>query len=327
MQQILPRHQFEIASRHAWFRLKALIRQNIGVDKNFFAADAAMKLRSGVLPRGTRITCAGRTDGAGMQTLARMSGINFAHAFGATYVDTPFRRVHHCPGDLAEWAAGWEELFNLGAGEERIGDGDYRVIDYADYLLHRPALDKRTVLRFQQCYWLHRRYPDSFEAVAPRLREKFRLAPRAPSDEMRVAVHIRRGDVTAAKNASRFTPDAHILETLRCVGALARRTGRRFAVDVYSEGDPADFAPFANAGCGLHIDADPMWTMRRLAEADVLVMSKSSFAYVAAILNRGLKIYEPTFNPPMSRWVRKRRGGGFDVRAAQARLAETIATP
>ncbi len=42
-------------------------------DKNFFAADAALRLVHGELPEGTRITTAGRGDGIGMQALSCIS--------------------------------------------------------------------------------------------------------------------------------------------------------------------------------------------------------------------------------------------------------------
>jgi hypothetical protein len=326
MQTIKPHHRLEIAARYLWYRFKLLIRQNVNVDKNFFASDAAVRLTDGVLPKGVKITCAGRTDGLGMQALARMSGINFAKAFGATYVDTPFARLGHAPGEMHAWIDAWEKLFNFDKGERRIADGDYRVVDYADYLLKKTQIDDKVILRFQQCYWLHRRYPDSFKAVARSLQDKFGFQPNRP-DASRVvaAVHIRRGDVGAKKNARRFTPNTKIVESIRCLEQIARNLQHSFSIEIHSQGHPSEFAEFADMGCHLHIDTDAVWTMRKLIEADMLIMSKSSFSYVAALVNRGVKIYEPTFNPPMSDWIVKRRDGSFDQRRAELRLGDYLA--
>ena len=57
-----------------------------------------------------------------------------------------------------------------------------------------------------------------------------------------------------------------------------------------------------------------------LVEADVLVMAKSSFSYIAAILNAGVKIYEPNFDPPQSTWVVRSRDGSFDKLRLRERL-------
>jgi len=137
MQPIDPAHRFELAFRHAWFLFKVLLRQNTSTDKNYFAGDAALRFSRGIIPQGTRITCSGRSDGLGKQALARISGMNFAKAFGATYVDSPFEGLEHAPGAMNDWVEAWEQRFNFGKDEERMGDRDYEIVDYEDYLLHR----------------------------------------------------------------------------------------------------------------------------------------------------------------------------------------------
>jgi hypothetical protein len=326
MHTILFRHRLEVAIRYFWYKFKLLIRQNVNVDKNFFVGDAAVRFANGTLPKGTRITCGGRTDGLGMQALARMSGMNFAKAFGATYVDTPFRRMGHAPGEMADWLKSWEDLFNFGAGEERINSGNYKVINYPEYLANENILEENVVLRFQQCYWLNRRYPDTFNAVASSFRDKIGLSPyRDANDEIAVAVHIRRGDVSAKKNASRFTPNSKILKSIACLEQISRNLNRKFVFSVYSQGNPSDFAEFAEIGCQLHIDSDAIWTMRKLVEADMLIMSKSSFSFVAAVINRGVKVYEHSFNPPLSDWIAKRPDGSFDQDLAELKLKDYLA--
>ena len=323
MQEILFRQRVEIAIRYFWYRFKLLIRQNVGVDKNFFCSDAALRLSNGVLPKGTRITCTGRTDGLGMQALARMSGLNFAKNFGATYVDAPFAKIGHAPGAMSDWIDAWEQLFNFSRGEERLSDADYVVVDYSDYLRNKVPLSDKVVLRFQQCYWLHRRYPDSFEVLAPSLREKCGLPEyRDEQDDVIVAVHVRRGDVSSSRNSMRFTPNKKILKSIENASQALRNLNKTFQIEIHSQGKPSEFKDFADIGCRLHLDTDAVWTMRKLIEADMLIMSKSSFSYVAGVVNRGVKVYEPTFNPPQSAWIIKRRDGGFDIEATERRLRD-----
>ncbi len=67
MQPIAFLDRLELAFRRVWFRLKALLGQNLKTDKNFLAGNAALRFSKGIIPPGTRITCAGRADGAGKQ--------------------------------------------------------------------------------------------------------------------------------------------------------------------------------------------------------------------------------------------------------------------
>lgn len=325
---VLLRHQWENAFRFWWYRFKLFARQNVKVDKNFFTSDAAMRLKSGVLPQGVRITCQGRSDGAGMQALAYMSTINFAKAFGAIYVHCPLQVVDHAPADMREWADAWERQFNFGHGAQTLDKSDV-VIDYADYLSGKRALCNKSVLRFQQCWWLNRRYPDSLNAVTRGFVDSFQREHASPSpspshEDARivVAVHVRRGDVGAGVNARRFTPNSRIALRIARLQKVLAALGLEYQVDVYSQGEAGAFAQLTALGCRLHLDEDALWTMRRLADADVLMMSKSSFSYAAALVSRGVKIYEPTFNPPLSEWIVANRSGGFDEAALAAKLQE-----
>ena len=52
-------------------------------------------------------------------------------------------------------------------------------------------------------------------------------------------------------------------------------------------------------------DLDSITSLCMMIEADVLVMSKSSFSFVAGVLNRsGLVVYQDFWHQPLSRWLR-----------------------
>lgn len=53
-----------------------------------------------------------------------------------------------------------------------------------------------------------------------------------------------------------------------------------------------------------HINEDPIETLEALATADLLIMSKSSFSYLAALFNQeGKSLYAPFWHSPMSDWL------------------------
>jgi hypothetical protein len=306
--------------RNGWVRFKAAFGLPIDVDKNFYAADAAWRLQRGLLPKGVKITVAGRSDGGGMQAMSRISGLNFAAAFGATYVHTPFLFVEH--GQDGEVQARlWEAFLNAGEGEPAIADYQGEVVDYSDYFLRRAKLTDNTVLRFQQCYWPAKQNPATYYRIIPRLRQKLRFEPRKPnSGPLKIAVHVRRGDVSADVNNERFTDNSKVLAAVRQVVGALNVADLPFQITLHSQGDPEGFAQFVELGCALSLDADALWTLRQLMEADILVMSKSSFSFTAALVNAGVKLYEPWLHPPLPDWIVRRRDGSFDRRRFLDRL-------
>ena len=44
--------------------------------------------------------------------------------------------------------------------------------------------------------------------------------------------------------------------------------------------------------------------MQELIEADVLIMAKGTFSYVAAALSDGIKLYDPWPLRPMTNWLK-----------------------
>jgi hypothetical protein len=71
--------------------------------------------------------------------------------------------------------------------------------------------------------------------------------------------------------------------------------------------------------------------LRKLATADILVMSRSSFSYLGGILNRnGIILYYPFWHRAPSSWMTVGPKGQFDqlkFRKAVKTLRERVRTP
>ena len=62
--------------------------------------------------------------------------------------------------------------------------------------------------------------------------------------------------------------------------------------------------------------------LRELATADILIMSRSSFSYVAAVLNRrGIVMYHPFWHRALSSWITVQPDGCFDQSALRQAVA------
>jgi hypothetical protein len=130
-------------------------------------------------------------------------------------------------------------------------------------------------------------------------------------------------------------------------------------ISVYSEGNPADFAEIRLPGVELSkyrvghysisgsdetgarspsgvepfLDIDALCAMQELIEADVLIMSKSSFCYYAAFISDGIKIFEPESETADSwlplaegNWLPRLEDGSFDCEIFERNLSSLMQT-
>jgi hypothetical protein len=260
-----------------------------------------------------KITCPGlRGEGAGSQALKIMNAINFARSSGFAYVHTPFTLIPHAERPMQEWTTAWEELFNLGAGEVACDGKRHEVVNYC-----------YSSRELELCFgWRDRadELMNRFKASIPEFRRKYYLNKSARTNsEMTVAVHIRRGDVSASRNQGLFTQTAIISRTITAVKSILDTHNVKYRVTVYSQGDSAEFAELSVLGTGLFLDADAIWTMQELIEADVFIMAKGSFSYYAALISDGIKIFEP-YDEPMDEWLERSPDGSFDCAAFERQL-------
>lgn len=112
------------------------------------------------------------------------------------------------------------------------------------------------------------------------------------------AIHIRRGDVKS-DNQMRYSPNAYYMRIIQKL--LERRPN--LELRIFSESDSSEsFQEFIDLECKLFLDHDLVDTWRQMICSDVLVMSKSSFAYVPAIYNSKLVIYQPAWYAKLNHW-------------------------
>jgi hypothetical protein len=242
------------------------------------------------------VTCATSSTSEGIGSLATLTTwtINFARVSGLAYLHTPLSIVGHADQPMQQWAAAWESLFNLGAGEEPCNGRRRGVVEVGCYAL--PNLDLCFGLRHRGKELL-----DGFRALIPEFRRKYYLnkSPRT-TDEITVAVHLRRGDVSAHDNSHFYTSTDKVLRIASEVKSILDSQGKPFSMRVYSQGSIADFAELLPLGAEFFLDADAVWTMQELIEADVLIVAKGNFSHYAGVISDGIKIYQPYILKPAS---------------------------
>jgi len=210
----------------------------------------------------------------------------------------------------------WENLFNLGSGEPVCNLKRYEVVNYCC-----------VSGELELCFGWHSRADElrnRFKAAIPDFRRKYYQDqhPRETGD-VTVAVNIRRGEVSAVQNNHMFTGNETILRTVRTVKSILDARGIKYRIDVYSNGDSGEFGEFILLGAGLSCQDDPIWQIRELIEADILILAKSSFSYYAALMSDGIKIFEPYLDP-LDNWIPRDFDGSFDCNAFESQLLELM---
>jgi hypothetical protein len=317
------RHELAYVMRYAWVRGKdALGMPRVGSDRSFFIAQFVRGLRNGTFGRNIRITASGKTDGAGAQSLAQISAIAFAEAFNLEYVHSPLRTVCHVEGPKEQWAARWENTLNFGQGYSSVDDCGLPVFPLGDFLKERSLWNKDCVVQLIHYQRWTNANTWAYNSIIPVLRRNYRGdVKRLASRQKILAVHIRRGDVSAVRSAkTHYTANQPIADTLRRVITVLRARGHDPLVKIYSQGTLEDFQDFFEFGAEFHLNSPAIWTFNQLVNADILIMARSAFSYVAALLSDGIKLYDSFQESPLSSWIIRDAEGAFSEKIFSAQV-------
>ncbi|MCP4328168.1 MAG: hypothetical protein GY791_07005 [Alphaproteobacteria bacterium] len=270
------------------------------------------KLTSRFYPRQrnapTYIAVRDRVDGAGAQIHGIMSAILFARAFGFIYLHRPFGHIDHGDDD-PHYAKAWEDFMGLGRGEVRATEVDRSSLTVRDVeKIHRVRSRRNTLYTVPHCHKFGDWRPELYATFRSVFRDKYYASekpPQMPNDgRLRVAVHVRRGDVSEVLQTSdRYASNEDMARILSSVTASLEESNLPHRVEIHSQGLHEDFEGLPVARENMFLDDDPRRTFHALVTADVLVMSKSSFSYAAAVMNTGAVIYVPFWHAPLPNWI------------------------
>jgi hypothetical protein len=211
-----------------------------------------------------------------------------------------------------------------------------RLSKFGRMVANWSRVNAETIVRIGAPHTLLDRYARGYElceSLSP-----FKI--NAPNDPLRIALHVRRGEIMFV-NSERLIDLSYYVEVARGLATALTRAQISFQFELHSEllqkeasvlpSDPA-FKDRIHDLIQLHPEHDPfgafdelpgikrfinepaMTCIERLATADILVMSKSSFSYLAAILNPGgIVLYHPYWNYPLSNWLVAKPNGRFNV--------------
>jgi hypothetical protein len=259
---------------------------------------------------------------------AIFSTMLYAHCANLVYLHTPIRSVEHNSYNHEDWAARWERTFSPGYAELRSGQIDIDTIrvvpvESMRFELPRTAPREPTLLVASECHRYADAHPDFYSLIQPKLRQKYARNTRPwwpRGDRLTVAVHVRRGDVNE-RDRDRFTSNLMITNQ---IDQLDRLLGSHpHDIHVFSEGSEEDFGPIRDRAV-MHLNGDVFESLDALINAEIFVMAKSSFSYTAALLSRGIVIYNQFWHASLQRWIVSDEGGQIPESEFQLALSRQI---
>ncbi len=244
----------------------------------------------GTLPEPSQydgvITNPHRVDGFGAQFQTLIYSVIYAELNRKKFVYTPFKEMAHNYGNDPAYLASKENLINFLPHFELNQNVEQSII-------------REDFIRFFEANLDRCAASESLKKIKRIFREN-KTVP--PPDVTRIAVHVRRPNVHDNRTTGTDTPDAVYVNVIQRI-LTERMNAKPVEIHVYSQGNPENFAVYQSLGnVHLHVDESVEDTFTAMVQADVLVTSRSSLSYVAALLSDGEIHYLRFWHPPLRHW-------------------------
>ncbi len=242
-------------------------------------------------------TIHGKTDGFGSQLQACFSLIAYCYYKNYTYIHTPFYQMHHNDENINNFPNYMNNFINFESKFINVN----QISNYETSILKK----------FKEGYFVHGSLnPEYFynNNVLNLFREIYysNSKPNIPTfdnTKKNIAIHIRRGDVNPQKYPSRFISNQIYIDLIKKIDLL------NTLIHIFSEGKPEDFKDifesFPENKFILHLNENIQLTFHSMVKADILLISKSSFSYCAALLNENTiiaNLITSWWHKPLKHW-------------------------
>lgn len=241
-------------------------------------------------------TTTSRDDGFGGQFQNFIWGIVICETTNNKYVHTPITHIAHNYNNDPDFINNIEELMNIKnnyicindlSNEEKVGINKYDMgyiwnmfDNNIDYYLQSSSF-KNLKINF----WKNKE------------KNFFK------NNKINVAIHIRRTNIHDSRIDGTDTPDIYYINMINIIRNKYKNNNKCPLFHIYSQGELECFNNYKNDDTILHINEDICNTFMGLVAADVLVTSRSSLSYTAALLSYGEIYYKHFWHPPSKEWI------------------------
>jgi hypothetical protein len=232
-----------------------------------------------------------RDDGFGAQYQSIIWTILFAEVKGDTFLYSDIVRMDN-PEDINNFLEKAIDCMNI--------KGNYPQVDsVGGVTIYAP----KWPYFYKEIEYDMERFHDSksFQKIKY-LYYKNKVSPFA-NDVVNVAVHVRRPNKCDVRIEGTDTPDEYYIRCIKAIDAKYKAENKQCLFHIFSQGSEELFQEYKQFPVRFHLNEDVFDTFNHLVFADVLVLSKSSYSYVAALLSNGMIIYKPFWHPPRKHWL------------------------
>lgn len=249
-----------------------------------------------------------KTDGLGGQYQRIISIIALAKKYGVEYLHNPITEMEHLPSH--SYLKTIEEYFQIKNHFKQTTDFTYDQIMEIDQvseeliLAYKCIENKVFLIKIGYPSKILDANPNLFNVVMPQLRgiKQNLLLPYYSSEKTNIAVHIRRGDIHYTEKNIRYTPVEYFENIIQNIRSRIPNTN----ICIFTEITDENRDEFKRFECLDNVqivaDEDILLTFEHLVRADILVMCRSSFSYIAGLYNENMVIYMNFWHSPLPQW-------------------------
>jgi hypothetical protein len=232
-----------------------------------------------------------RKDGFGAQYQTLINTILYCKKNNKTFVYTPIKNMEHNYDNDENFLNNIEELMNIKTypsintiNEHVIRADIGPLIYYFDKNIENFTLELKEL---KENFWKNKD-KNCFK-----------------NNIFNIAVHVRRqnphDDDGWEQRKDLIPSDKYYLEKIRIIREKYKKD-KILQFHIYSQGDISNFDNYKADDTILKINMNLFDTFKEMVSANALIITKSSFSYIAGVLSDGDVYYEPFWHPPMKHW-------------------------
>ena len=242
------------------------------------------------------ITYITQSDGAGSQIQRIFNIYLFAKKFNLQYIHSPFHTVEHRFDE--KLLSQFNQLVQLPSDSELPENFNIIVVDSIT-TSKLPIFEKEypthVLFKVNVAHEYFNDFPELYDPPFPFL---FPWVETKTGAYLKIAVHIRRGDVSRTENSSRFVPFLFYLECMEQLSKMFHMTPHRIYVyseyTIYPELTQYQERLQKIPHLSYRIDENIIQTFFAMVNSDILVAGHSSLSFSATMLKqKGITIHLP----------------------------------
>ena len=231
-----------------------------------------------------------RTDGFGAQYQGIITTILYCNMQSLLYTYSPIENVEHNYDNDLNYTQKLENLMNLMDNIKTHCETSPKEIPFRDMRLNFESnIDQycnSSAMQFiKNCFWANKE------------RDHFK------NDKINIAVQIRRENSHDKRLAGTrvSTPNEYYIKIMNSI--REEYSNKQIQFHVYSQGAIDNFQDLHDEDTEFHLNEDITSTFIGMVAADILILSPSSFSYVAGLLSDGKVYYKHFWHNKKKEWI------------------------